>query len=406
MDIDLDRARREAKARLAAARRGELTLRADRAPRLTDAQHAVAVELGERSWPALVARAEAQAILADALAGRPLRRVRPAAIVRARTLGEEELLRAATSEVAYALLELGVVPDARDEDGATPLHRAAQAGRLDVVDALVGWVTVDRSARDTRGRTPLEVATDPAVRAVLTSVTTPREQLASGHGEAAWRADARLLTLLSRSALAAVRHLEDGLAVRTGLPDNARNGVVCDAASPAEIAATLAWLGDAPAVWLVGPDSLIGGALERAGCRPERTAVHMAAPVAALDPGDAPREIVDEAALAAAYGRDDPAEVALLASLGFDGPLRHFTSSQSNAFATTATADGVCTLVELWVAPSARRRGVGTALALGAFAASGAELAVLAPTPATVPFFERLGFALEAYLPDRVFYTG
>ena len=52
--IDLDRARRDAKALLRAARAGELVLRADREPRLADAQRAVAVSLGYSSWPALV----------------------------------------------------------------------------------------------------------------------------------------------------------------------------------------------------------------------------------------------------------------------------------------------------------------------------------------------------------------
>jgi hypothetical protein len=54
MDIDLDQARRRAKELLRAARAGEAELRADRAPRLADAQRAVANELGFRSWPALV----------------------------------------------------------------------------------------------------------------------------------------------------------------------------------------------------------------------------------------------------------------------------------------------------------------------------------------------------------------
>ena len=54
--IDLDRARREAKRRVKAAREegGEL--------RLSDAQRAVARELGEASWPRLVRRVEAEAV--------------------------------------------------------------------------------------------------------------------------------------------------------------------------------------------------------------------------------------------------------------------------------------------------------------------------------------------------------
>ena len=61
--IDLERARREAKALLAAARAGEPGARerigvVPGELRLATAQLAVARELGERSWPALVRRAE------------------------------------------------------------------------------------------------------------------------------------------------------------------------------------------------------------------------------------------------------------------------------------------------------------------------------------------------------------
>jgi hypothetical protein len=31
-------------------------------------------------------------------------------------------------------------------------------------------------------------------------------------------------------------------------------------------------------------------------------------------------------------------------------------------------------------------------------------VAILGPTPATVPFYEALGFALQRYPPDRTFY--
>jgi hypothetical protein len=59
MQIDLGQARRRAKELLAAARAGDEDasgwLRADREPRLADAQRAVAADLGFASWPALVA---------------------------------------------------------------------------------------------------------------------------------------------------------------------------------------------------------------------------------------------------------------------------------------------------------------------------------------------------------------
>src|SRR5918995_182608 len=58
MELDLEQARRRAKERLRAARRGEIALREDREPRLADAQRSVANELGFSSWPVLVAHVE------------------------------------------------------------------------------------------------------------------------------------------------------------------------------------------------------------------------------------------------------------------------------------------------------------------------------------------------------------
>ena len=79
--IDLERARREAKALLRAARAGEPAARARLGElpgelRLARAQLAIARELGERSWPALVRRAELESAST---------RERAAAFVRAAT---------------------------------------------------------------------------------------------------------------------------------------------------------------------------------------------------------------------------------------------------------------------------------------------------------------------------------
>jgi ankyrin repeat protein len=84
MNIDLDQARRRAKELLRAARAGNRAalaqLRADRAPRLADAQHAIARQLGFASWPALSAHVEAvrgdredrrRRLVHSALGGRP-----------------------------------------------------------------------------------------------------------------------------------------------------------------------------------------------------------------------------------------------------------------------------------------------------------------------------------------------
>jgi ankyrin repeat protein len=84
MDIDLDQARRRAKELLRAARAADpealARLRADRAPRLADAQYAIAQDLGYASWPALVAHVDAvrgdreerrHRLVHSALGGRP-----------------------------------------------------------------------------------------------------------------------------------------------------------------------------------------------------------------------------------------------------------------------------------------------------------------------------------------------
>jgi hypothetical protein len=81
MQFDLDQARRRAKELLRAARAGDpdalARMRDDRAPRLADAQRAVAVELGFASWPALMDAAERGLVVRETglayLPGRPVR---------------------------------------------------------------------------------------------------------------------------------------------------------------------------------------------------------------------------------------------------------------------------------------------------------------------------------------------
>src|SRR4051794_8123310 len=68
--IDLERARRDAKALLRAARAGEARLRADREPVLADAQRAIAQELGFPSWPAMVGAVAGERLLTAARDGR------------------------------------------------------------------------------------------------------------------------------------------------------------------------------------------------------------------------------------------------------------------------------------------------------------------------------------------------
>src|SRR5262245_41282553 len=141
MRIDLERARRDAKALLRAARAGSVVLREDRAPVLADAQRAVALQLGYASWPALVRGERGSALLDAAAAGR-------------------------ASDV-YRLLVDGAPANARDGAGRTALHLAASGGHADVVDVLVGWVPVERDAVDAAGRLPW--SEDPVVARVLVS---------------------------------------------------------------------------------------------------------------------------------------------------------------------------------------------------------------------------------------------
>lgn len=121
MDIDLDQARRQAKELLRAARAGDsgalARLRADREPRLADAQHVVAHELGFASWPALVAHVDAvrgdrqerrRRLVDAALAGR-LDRVDA-------LLGHDPQLGAAGFDVALVLGDAVAVSDALDRD--------------------------------------------------------------------------------------------------------------------------------------------------------------------------------------------------------------------------------------------------------------------------------------------------
>src|ERR1035441_8390574 len=130
--IDIDRARREAKALLRGARAGDPSalrrLRAARAPCLADAQHAVACGLGERSWPALVERIDGM--------GRELL----------------DAARAGRAEDVYRLLEAGAPSNARDpEAGNSALHVGASRGWLCALDSLVGWMPGDATRSDRGG---------------------------------------------------------------------------------------------------------------------------------------------------------------------------------------------------------------------------------------------------------------
>src|SRR3954465_5591147 len=224
--IDLDRARRDAKALLRAARAGEVVLRADRAPVLADGPRAGAVELGFASWPALVLGVRGSALLAAAGAGR--------------------------AEEVYRLLVDGAPANARDAAGRTAPPLAAGGGGGGGVGGGGGGGGGRRGRRlgagrprRARRRRPRALERRPRrgedPRAARAAGRGRRARRAGGagprrgeppaeaapRGELAWRADAALFSLLAGSPAASRRAVGDGFAFRTGLRDNTRNGIVC-----------------------------------------------------------------------------------------------------------------------------------------------------------------------------------
>jgi len=65
-------------------------------------------------------------------------------------------------------LENGANPNAKDNDGWTPLHWAAQDGHVEIVKILLERGADPRIA-DNRGHIPLDYAKDSAIRSLLES---------------------------------------------------------------------------------------------------------------------------------------------------------------------------------------------------------------------------------------------
>lgn len=151
MGLDLDQARRQAKELVRAARRGDAEalsrLRADRPPRLADAQAAVARGLGFRSWPAFL-----RGLLRAAVEDGDAERVRLLMAGGASVRGSDLLLYARDPRVTSLLIEGGAQLDVRDADGLTPYSRAArfksetnlrllaEAGAAGELDPAAEWV--------------------------------------------------------------------------------------------------------------------------------------------------------------------------------------------------------------------------------------------------------------------------
>jgi cytohesin len=84
---------------------------------------------------------------------------------------DDELLSAALNGdliKVQTALENGANPNAKDYDGSTPLHRAAQEGRIDVVRVLLER-GADPWIADNEGHTPLDYAKGSAIRSLLES---------------------------------------------------------------------------------------------------------------------------------------------------------------------------------------------------------------------------------------------
>jgi GNAT superfamily N-acetyltransferase len=232
--------------------------------------------------------------------------------------------------------------------------------------------------------------------------------------EASWAAQALWLRRLAASPGAQVREVGEGFAVRTGVDSNADNGVVCDEAGDDAIAETLAWFDDAPAQWLVGAGSRLGSRLVAAGCRAEHSGVVMGVAVADLPAEAQPPDGVDIVdadlprwlAVAEATGLVEDAAGAAAALEGVTGVTRLLAVSEGEpvGIAGAIRVGDTLFLQYLAVLEAERRRGIGRSLTAARLrAAPGCRRAVLDPTPDSIPFHRRLGFALRPAVRDRVF---
>ena len=241
----------------------------------------------------------------------------PARAERVRTEFAEALHQAAAEgrrEAVEILLELGVPIGRPGERGGTPLHHAAWWGHGDVVAALLAR-GADPAREADGGATPLMwtahgsfhspgpvagggtdhmriaqrlVQAGAEIEPEMIHEAAPRAgRVARGAGAGAAplrRARARRARRVSRGA---GRRADRGRrrvrgAHRRRLQQRERRRLPM----PATVEEVVAWMGDAPAQWLVAADSDLHDRLVAAGCRPERTAVVMGAPLAALELGE------------------------------------------------------------------------------------------------------------------------
>jgi GNAT superfamily N-acetyltransferase len=245
-----------------------------------------------------------------------------------------------------------------------------------------------------------------------------------GFGALGVAAHAAYLRALGAVAGAATLAVGDGFAVRTGVASNAENGVVAGRASDEEVAAAVAFLGGAPAQWVLpgaGAAAELHARLVASGARPDGSAVVMGSAIEGLDlrgavPADVAVAASDDAeawlALAAALGwlddgsdDDDAARAARAATLRAPG-VRHWLAHRGGVPIGMATAflhEDTLAGLHLGVLPEHRRQGIARALIRAAVTDTPqARVALLSPTRSTEPLYARLGFVTVPVPPDRI----
>jgi ankyrin repeat protein/GNAT superfamily N-acetyltransferase len=317
-----------------------------------------------------------------------------------------------------ALIALGAPLDARGLLGGTALHHAAWMGAPEAVRVLLAHGADPHDVSPETRSTPLgwaahgshdappggdhvaaaELLFAAGARPDADMVHEAAEELAEwleAHlddpglpvgrwGELSHAAAVEVEWLRRLAAAHATRPVGDGFAVRTGSESNTDNGVVCSRLDPAEIPDAIAFLEGAPGMWLTGPTTDppdLGRRLQRAGARTERTAVTMGARVADLRLDAPPAEIRDA---------------------GDAGPARRAVAGHDAGTVEWMAIGPLVSIEHLYVGEAHRGRGLGRALI--AHAVRGAAEAVLAPTPDTIAYYERLGFTLERCPRERCFY--
>ena len=348
---------------------------------------------------------------------------------RVRTEFAEVLHQAAAEgrrEAAEILLDLGVPIDRPGERGGTPLHHAAWWGHGDVVAALLAR-GADPGREAHGGATPLMWTAHGsfhspgpvagggtehqriAQRLVQAGAVIEPEMIHEAAPELAeWlevqaqeppryaelqhAAHAAYLAALSGERI----EVGDGFAVRTGADSNSENGVVSDAGEVEEV---VAWMRETPAQWLVGLSSDLHDRLVAAGCRPERTAVLMGAPLAALELGAPEGEAADLEECRAA------AEAVGFGEGAVGATARYVARRDGRAVGVVSTFvhGDTAVVLDLAVREGYRRRGIGRALLARALQVDVTHV-VLGPTPDSIPFYRRLGFELRPALRDRIYY--